>query len=182
MMAECNAAKFAPKKQFQMSAAKFHQKPVADLKSHLGFWLRFVSNHVSHAFNLRLADSGVTAAEWVVLREMFDAELRKMFDGTTTAPSEIAATIGMTRGAVSRLIDRLVNKKLARRHESGKDHRFQEVGLTPAGLQLVPRLAAIADEHDRQFFSSLSARERKKLLQMLKKLAGVNKLTKLPVE
>jgi DNA-binding MarR family transcriptional regulator len=165
-----------------MSASKPPRKPVPDLKSHTGFWLRFISNHLSHAFTQKLADSGVTAAEWLVLREMFDAELRKMFAGQTTAPSQIAATIGMTRGPVSRLIDRLVKKQLVRRAESAKDHRFQEVGLTPAGMQLVPRLAAIADENDRQFLSCLSERERKKLLQMLKKIAKANQLTNFPGE
>jgi hypothetical protein len=41
----------------------------SSLESHLGYWLRYVSNHVSHAFALKLAALEVTAAEWVVLRE-----------------------------------------------------------------------------------------------------------------
>ena len=41
---------------------------VSDLKKHMGFWLRFVSNHVSVAFARKLQDSGVSVAEWVVMR------------------------------------------------------------------------------------------------------------------
>ena len=39
-------------------------KPAA-LENHTGFWLRFVSNHVSHGFARKVAGSGVTVAEWV---------------------------------------------------------------------------------------------------------------------
>ena len=44
---------------------------VSDLTDHLGFWLRYVSNHVSHAFAVKLAGKDVTAAEWVVLRALY---------------------------------------------------------------------------------------------------------------
>ena len=42
------------------------------LEAHLGYWLRFVSNHVSHAFKTKVEAQGVTVAEWVVLRWLFD--------------------------------------------------------------------------------------------------------------
>src|ERR1700735_5027003 len=90
---------------------------VSDLKKHVGFWLRFVSNHVSHAFARRLLASGVTVAEWVVMREMFDDE--------ETSPGVLAERMGMTRGGVSNLVDRLVGKKLITRRERSDDRRFQ---------------------------------------------------------
>src|SRR6202044_2020014 len=90
---------------------------VSDLKKHIGFWLRFVSNHVSHAFARKLLASGVTVAEWVVIREMFDDE--------ETSPGVLAARIGMTRGGVSKLVDRLVTKKFVTRRERNDDRRFQ---------------------------------------------------------
>ena len=46
----------------------------SDLETHLGYWLRFVSNHVSHAFSLKLQARDVTVAEWVVLRDLFDGD------------------------------------------------------------------------------------------------------------
>ncbi len=64
----------------------------ASLKSRTGFWLRFVSNHVSHSFARKLSGSRVTVAEWVTLRQIFDA--RK------ASPSRIAASSPLTRGAV----------------------------------------------------------------------------------
>jgi DNA-binding MarR family transcriptional regulator len=52
--------------------------------------------------------------------------------------------------------------------------------LTSAGRSLVPRLARIADQNDQEFFSSLSAEERERLVAMLKKLVATKRLSKLP--
>lgn len=147
---------------------------VSDLKSHIGFWLRFVSNHVSQSFAAKVAATGVTVAEWVVLREMFDE--------TVTSPSVLARGTGLTRGAVSKLVDRLLGKKLVTRTEAAEDRRYQDIGLTAAGRALVPQLAALADENDEQFFSELSKTERERLVSTLKKLVRTNNLDKLPTE
>jgi len=48
----------------------------------------------------KLQARGATVAEWVVMREMYDDE--------ETSPSLLAERIGMTRGGVSKLVDRLV--------------------------------------------------------------------------
>jgi DNA-binding MarR family transcriptional regulator len=149
-------------------------KTVSDLKSHTGFWLRFVSNHVSHRFAQRVMAEGVTVAEWVILRELFAAD--------TVAPSTVAEMTGLTRGAVSKLIERLRAKKLLTRSEAAGDRRYQDVGLTAAGRALVPKLAALADANDEEFFSHLTAAERKQLLTTLKKLVQVNGLSTLPTE
>jgi DNA-binding MarR family transcriptional regulator len=144
----------------------------SDLKSHIGFWLRFVSNHVSHSFARRLANTGVTVAEWVIVRELFETG--------ETSPGRLAASSGLTRGAVSKLIDRLLHKNLVSRTEAGEDRRFQDVRLTTAGRTLVPKLAALADRNDEEFFSHLSTKEKDALVATLKKLVVANKLKKVP--
>jgi DNA-binding MarR family transcriptional regulator len=145
---------------------------VSALETHTGFWLRFVSNHVSHAFARKLAGSGATVAEWVLLRGLFESG--------RTSPGRLAASSGLTRGAVSKLVDRLFYKGLVTRTEAEADRRFQDVELTAAGLALVPKLAALADRNDGEFFSALSAGERAALVATLKKLVAANRLKKLP--
>jgi len=157
-----------------MKTAHSSAKRVSDLKSHTGFWLRFVSNHVSCRFAQRLEASGVTVAEWVILREMFD--------GDVTSPSVLAIETGLTRGAVSKLIDRLLRKKLVTRAEAAGDRRFQDIALTAEGRAIVPRLAVIADQNDEEFFRHLSARERESLVATLRKLVSRNNLGKMPIE
>jgi DNA-binding MarR family transcriptional regulator len=153
---------------------KRQEREVSELKGHAGFWLRFVSNHVSQAFARKLQASGVTVAEWVILREMFGAG--------SIAPSLLAESTGLTRGAVSKLVDRLLHKKLLTREGREDDRRYQSIALTDAGRKLVPKLVALADENDAEFFSALSAQERQALMETLKKLVEANALTKLPTE
>ncbi len=136
--------------------------------------MRFVSNHVSHAFARKLVETGVTVAEWVVLREMYGRD-----DAT---PSHVAELTGMTRGAASKLVDRLVEKKLITRTERSDDRRYQDIALTPAGAKLVPTLAALADSNDHEFFSVLTAAERETLLSILKKIVQRHGLHKLPTQ
>lgn len=148
--------------------------PIPDLQTHTGFWLRYVSNHVSHAFARKVEELGVTVAEWVILREMYSVD--------SVAPSELAERTGLTRGAVSKLAERLLNKKLASRAYSTEDRRWQTLTLTASGRRLVPQLAKLADANDEEFFACLTARERNALLDTLKKLVKLNQLSTLPVD
>ena len=105
------------------------EQPVSPLEAHLGYWLRFVSNQVSHSFALKLAAREVTVAEWVVLRELFACD--------AMVPSVLAERIGMTRGGVSKLVDRLVDKSLVKRIANETDRRYQALALTAKGRALV---------------------------------------------
>ncbi|GMV99502.1 MAG: hypothetical protein AMXMBFR84_06410 [Candidatus Hydrogenedentota bacterium] len=141
-------------------------KPISQLDDHLGYWLRFVSNHVSHAFKLKVEACGVTVAEWVVLREL-------LRHGKTN-PSAIADVLGMTRGAISKLTDRLIVKGLVARGEVRSDQRFHTVALTAAGKRLVPRLAALADANEEEFFGHLSKAQRAELKELLTDLVRLH--------
>ena len=127
------------------------QTELSSLQSHLGYWLRSVSNHVSHAFALKLAEAGVTVAEWVVLRELYDSE---------SAPSALADRLGMTRGAISKLADRLIAKDMIVRRATPADRRFQSLALTRQGRAITPKLAALADKNDAEFFADLDIEAR----------------------
>jgi DNA-binding MarR family transcriptional regulator len=146
----------------------------SSLKSHAGYWLRFVSNHVSHAFKLKVESRGVTVAEWVVLRELFDEE--------EINPSQVAARLGMTRGAISKLVDRLHGKRLVTRVTEKSDQRYQSIALTDAGRKLVPALAALADQNDAEFFGYLSDRRKSDLIDLLKDIVQKQNLKNVPVD
>lgn len=148
---------------------------VSDLKSHLGFWMRMVSNHVSMSFAKRLEATGVTVAEWVVLREMYSGD-------KTTSPSVIADLTGLTRGAISKLIERLLQKGFVSRSEAADDRRYQSIQLTKSAVALVPKLGALADENDEEFFSALTDIERVRLGELLKKVARSKKISQVPVK
>jgi len=147
---------------------------VSPLEAHLGYWIRFVSNQVSHSFGLKLADRDVTVAEWVVLREMYEAD--------SVVPSALAERIGMTRGAISKLVDRLVAKALTIRTMSREDRRYRTVALSAKGRALVPKLAALADQNDAEFFGHLVAHERETIESAMRAIVHRHGLRSVPVE
>lgn len=134
-------------------------RPVSELSTHLGYWLRFVSNHVSGAFARRLEEHDVKVAEWVLLRHLFD--------GAGMHPSKLADLLGVTRGAITKLADRLIARGLVRRTSVEDDKRSHTLSLTAAGRSLVPGLAAAADKNDADFFGHLAAGDRRALMRIL---------------
>jgi DNA-binding MarR family transcriptional regulator len=148
--------------------------PVSELTDHLGYWLRLVSNNVSTAFARRLEGEGVTVAEWVVLRMLFNVD--------ELVPSKLATRMSMTRGAISKLSDRLLAKQLIERRDSPNDRRAHTLKLSEKGRGLVPRLAKLADANDQSFFGVLSSHERAALRRALEKIVQFHGLSDTPVD
>jgi MarR family transcriptional regulator, lower aerobic nicotinate degradation pathway regulator len=153
---------------------KLKSTSISPLEAHLGYWLRFVSNQVSHSFSVKLAARDITVAEWVVLRELYECD--------DMVPSVLAEKIGMTRGAISKLADRLLAKALVTRTTSDEDRRYQALALTPKGRAIVPKLAAIADENDAEFFGHLNAAERESIKAAMREIVRRHGLKSVPVE
>jgi DNA-binding MarR family transcriptional regulator len=115
-----------------------------------------------------------TVAEWVALRH-----LAAQPDMT---PGALAVALGMTRGAVSKVLDRLERKGWTTRRPHPGDGRVQLLSLTPDGVRVLPELARIADRNDRRFFDRLTVEEQATLRRLLEKLARENELTEVPVD
>lgn len=147
---------------------------VSELESHLGFWLRFVSNHVSGEFQKRVEASGVSVSEWVALR--------RLFRPGGASPAELIAALGMTKGAISKIVSHLQERGLVERALVSDDRRAQQVVLTTAGTTLVPKLAALADQNDEAFFGHLSRRQRDQLRHVMQDIVRRNQLVTVPVK
>lgn len=151
---------------------KNDSKTLSQLEDHLGFWLRFVSNHVSFRFQKLLEVEDVTVTEWVALRTLWSL-------GEASHASLIEA-IGMTKGAASKIITRLEEKGLAERQLVDGRAREQSLHLTAKGKQLVPQLAKLADMNDEHFFGHLSQSEQTALMVTLKSLVTHHQLKEIP--
>ena len=136
--------------------------------------MRFVSNQVSHAFARKLKQSGVSVAEWVVMREMYGE--------SQTSPSVVAGRIGMTRGAMTKIIDRLLPKVSSRGARAAATADIRRLRSPLRAGASFPALAALADQNDEEFFHPLSQKERETLLSILQKLVQAHGLEKLPIE
>ena len=150
------------------------EQPLSGLETHLGYLLRSVSNLVSGTFARALHKQRASVAEWVMLRHLWDRQ------GIT--PGDLAEALGMTRGAVSKVLDKLERKKWIKRTTKAQDHRVQLLSLTGRGRNILPKLAAIADQNDSQFFDCLNADERSKLQTLLRKLAELHRISDAPIE
>jgi DNA-binding MarR family transcriptional regulator len=138
------------------------RETISRLSDHLGYWLRQVSNHVSQSFARRLDGKGVTTAEWVLMRVLYES------DGL--APTCVAEQMGMTRGAISKLADRLIEKDMLARADNPDDKRGHTLSLTAKGRGLLPELGRLADENDEAFFRGLTPAERSRLEGTLRKI------------
>ena len=88
----------------------------------------------------------------------------------------------MTRGAITKLADRLIGKSLIVRRANRDDGRAQTLALTPRGTDLVPELAALADRNDAEFFDHLSEAEREMLERLLKLTVERCHMAAVPIE
>jgi DNA-binding MarR family transcriptional regulator len=148
------------------------QTAPSPLEAHLGFWLRFVSNHVSIRFQQQLEAKGVTVTEWVALRTLWSQE--------ETTHAELIQALGMTKGAASKVVSRLQEKGLAGRQLVDGRAREQSLALTAAGKTMVPQLAKLADANDSHFFGHLPASERQALAQAMQDLVQHHQLKDIP--
>ncbi|MGY4827057.1 MarR family winged helix-turn-helix transcriptional regulator [Sphaerotilaceae bacterium SBD11-9] len=147
--------------------------PVSPLDAHLGFWMRYVSNRVSSEFERAMLASGVSVTEWVALRTLYG-------QGESTHAA-LMASLGMTKGAISKVITRLQQKALLERAAHSENARAQVLRLTAAGRALVPKLARQADQNDERFFGHLSDKQRAQLATLLKEMVRLHQMNEVPV-
>lgn len=157
-----------------METTTVNKEPTPKLECHLGYWLRRVSNAVSGSFSRGLNEKQTSVAEWVLLRELHD---RKQ-----TSPGELADGLGLTRGAVSKIVDKLEAKGWIQTDSKEGDSRFRLLSLTRAGRRSLPVLAEIADQNDARFFDCLTAKEKNVLRKLLVNLADHNRIHDVPTE
>lgn len=146
----------------------------SELTDHIGYWMRMVSNAVSQEFARKVSGEGVTVAEWSFMRALYELE--------PTPPSVLAERMGMTKGAISKLAERLTAKGLVAREESRDDKRAHNLSLTKGGRTKVPVLASLADENDAEFFGVLTKKEHETLDRILRVLAKRRELKATPVD
>jgi DNA-binding MarR family transcriptional regulator len=148
-------------------------QPPSPLFVYAGFWLRFVSNHVTGSFRQKIEAMDVSIAEWVVLRELaLQPDL---------APSQLAESLGVSRGGISKTVDKMESRGFLTRRASESDLRGQLLALTDAGRRLVPIIAAEAARNEQEWFGHLAPAELDRLKATLRQLVEHHQLRNLPM-
>jgi DNA-binding MarR family transcriptional regulator len=136
-------------------------EPITQAQWLCSYWLKRADRRVSTSLAVQLKAWGIIASEWAALREMYRP-------GRTSSVS-LAPALGMTKGGASKLIDRLVKKRLVRKTVGELDRRCRPVGITRRGKNLVWELAIHEENTDRRFFPK--ERLRYHLKRTLKRVA-----------
>ncbi|MEA3180062.1 MAG: hypothetical protein QOI59_3585 [Gammaproteobacteria bacterium] len=131
-------------------------------ESHVNHWVRRTQVCFSKNFGKILKEARLIASEWAVLRELYGPGRR--------ATVELAQVTGMSKGGMSKLIERLVKKGYVAKKVQEHDRRFRGVWLTKQGRECVPLIASKEKSADRAFFGPLRGGGRHRLTQSLKKL------------
>ena len=129
---------------------------------------------MSVAFAQALQAQQVSVAERVVLSQIHERPEAR--------PAELADRLGLTRGAVSKVLDKLEGKKWITRRTLEEDNRGQLLLLTRPGRRALPELTEIAGRNDRRFFDCLDPKEKATLVHLLRKLTEFHKIREVPVE
>lgn len=124
------------------------------LKQHIGYWLNRLRSAVHYRFEERLAQYEVSVPAWCIMASVYDDSAHSI--------NELADYIEIDKAAVSRLVEKLVQKGLLL-HEAGKDRRSGSIRLTPIGQALVPKLIKEAEQNEMEFFGHLSEKQQQNL-------------------
>lgn len=131
------------------------------LHDHIGFWLNKFGQEVALSFLAKLAEENITAPQWCILISLYNEDAASVV--------ELAQFIGIDKGSISRVVEQLKKLNLIS-ISAGSDRRCKTLSLTEQGEKVAVRLAQQADLNDNEFFSVLSAAEKKQLQTILKKL------------
>jgi len=127
----------------------------------LGQVLTFATSATGAMCHEMLAEHDLTLAQWVILSALWRR------DGLLI--SEIAEYSGNNAPAASRIIDRMAERGLVRRHTVSHDKRVVRVHVTETGLNL----KHLQDFHERvnaRLLNGLSQEDADKLFDLLKRV------------
>ncbi|WP_223199082.1 MarR family winged helix-turn-helix transcriptional regulator [Solihabitans fulvus] len=111
----------------------------------------------------RLGEEAVSVEQWRVLRTLANA--------AGTSMSELAEQVQIPAPSLTRLVDLLVDRAQVYRRQSARDGRRIDVHLSESGRELLPRLEAIAEAHERNVVRLLGGEAVAAMLDSLEQIA-----------
>jgi DNA-binding MarR family transcriptional regulator len=111
-----------------------------------------------------MGDFGVTPAQYNVLRILAGTHPNRV------TCSEIASRLLDRTPDVTRLLNRLDKAHLVNRSRSRTDRRVVRVGINPAGLDLLERMAPVVSEFQERVARHLSEAELRQVSELLGRL------------
>ena len=127
-------------------------------------------SRVCRIMNRILAETGVNMAQCQAMATL--AENGEMTMGA------LAKALGVTMGATTNLMDKLVNAALVSRERDTSDRRVVKVKLTPAGTETLQRDMANLSDFWSKVFEGIDAEERTEFFEVYEKILALSERQK----
>ena len=127
-----------------------------------GYLLNRCAAEMAARFQKELEPYGVSLAQW--------GAMLAIHEKGSASPSDVAARVGIDRGAASRLIARMEANGLVERRMHDDDGRSVVLFLSPSARRKMPDLIARSRRVNREALALLPKKEGKALLSSLSRL------------
>lgn len=147
----------------KVAALQRRSKPaidLGDLNDRLGYFARRVQVWIFQDFIRRLAEIDISPAQYSVL-VVISAN-------AGLSQSELAATLGIERARLVRLLHRLESRKLTQRLPSSADGRRHALRLTREGQRVLARAKLLSDQHEAGLIQRFGPERYRMLIETLR--------------
>ncbi|WP_062195264.1 MarR family winged helix-turn-helix transcriptional regulator [Caldimonas taiwanensis] len=144
------------------SEAHFYSVERYSAQDSIGYLMRMVLARAGQAIDRRLAQHGLTHAQWVPLIRIRTCQ--------TPTLAELARSMDVDPGAMTRMIDRLEAKGLCRRVRSTEDRRVVHLQLTAEGERLADAVRPVLVEVMNRLLAGFSPQEFETLKRLLNRM------------
>lgn len=131
----------------------------------LGNISRMISKALGKRLEKKLSENNIdlTAEQWSVISLLFHKGILTQV--------QIGIILGLDKVKTLRIVKHLENKDLLKRVISSTDRRYNNVCLTPKGVQLYHRIVPFAIEVHKEAFDSMHPRDVNYCLNILTKIS-----------
>jgi DNA-binding MarR family transcriptional regulator len=130
----------------------------------VGFNLRMAQDSAFQAFSRRSLEIGESPGRF--------ATLTLIARNPGISQTELSQANGRDKSSLTPVVEDLVRRGLVERKRLSNDRRAYRLNLTPAGKKVLTNLTRCARRHERNLDRIIGQRDRKRFLQILKKIAA----------
>lgn len=130
----------------------------------VGFNLRMAQEAAFQAFSRRSQEIGESPGRF--------ATLTLIARNPGISQTELSHANGRDKSSLTPVVEDLVRRGLVERKRMNSDRRTYRLNLTPAGKKVLTMMTRCARRHERNLDHVIGARDRKRFIQILKKIAA----------
>ena len=130
----------------------------------VGFNLRMAQEAAFEAFSRRSQEIGESPGRF--------ATLTLIARNPGISQTELSHANGRDKSSLTPVVEDLVRRGLVERKRMDSDRRTYRLNVTPAGKKILTTMTRCARRHERNLDHVIGARDRKRFIQILKKIAA----------